>query len=80
MIIPIRCFTCNKIIADKYEYYLKKKQEVDSNSPSLIIDSNKIENGLVEKTEYGKILDDIGIHRYCCRRMFLGQVDIIEVI
>ena len=28
MIIPIRCFTCNKIIADKYQYYLDKKKKL----------------------------------------------------
>lgn len=80
MIIPMRCFTCNKLIADKYEYYLQKKKNIDKNNLSNIIDTNMIEDGLVQKTEYGIILDQIGLHRYCCRRMFLGQVDIIEVI
>ena len=27
MIIPIRCFSCGKLIADKYESYLKKVAE-----------------------------------------------------
>ncbi len=27
MIIPIRCFSCGKLIADKYEPYLKMKEE-----------------------------------------------------
>jgi DNA-directed RNA polymerase subunit N (RpoN/RPB10) len=80
MIIPMRCFTCNKLIADKYEYYLLKKKDIKKENLSNIIDTNMIETGLVQKTEYGKILDEIGLHRYCCRRMFLGQVDIIEII
>ena len=25
-----------------------------------------------------KILDDLGIERYCCRGVFLGHVDLIE--
>ncbi len=25
-------------------------------------------------------LDEIGIHRYCCRRMFLSHVDIVDTI
>ena len=25
-------------------------------------------------------LDDLGIKRYCCRRMFVGQVDLIDDI
>ncbi|MCG2872286.1 MAG: DNA-directed RNA polymerase subunit N [Sulfolobales archaeon] len=29
----------------------------------------------------GKVLDDLGVKRYCCRRMLLSHVDIIyEVI
>ena len=28
--------------------------------------------------DQGKVLDDLGLERYCCRAMFLGQVDLIE--
>ena len=27
MIIPIKCFTCGNVIADKYRYYLEKVRE-----------------------------------------------------
>jgi len=26
-----------------------------------------------------KVLDDLGIERYCCRTMFLGHVDLIDI-
>ena len=26
-----------------------------------------------------KVLDDLGLNRYCCRAMFLGHVDLIEI-
>ncbi|KAK7079232.1 DNA-directed RNA polymerases I, II, and III subunit RPABC5 [Halocaridina rubra] len=57
MIIPIRCFTCGKVIGNKWESYL----------------------GLLsaEYTE-GDALDALGLKRYCCRRMLLGHVDLIE--
>ncbi len=33
----------------------------------------------VEKGESKKdVLDDLGMHRYCCRQMFLGHVDLID--
>jgi len=36
-----------------------------------------------ERTNKGdnrkKILDDLGLERYCCRAMFLGHVDLIDV-
>jgi DNA-directed RNA polymerase subunit N len=30
--------------------------------------------------ERKKVLDDLGLSRYCCRQMFLGQVDLIETV
>lgn len=26
----------------------------------------------------GKVMDSLGVARYCCRRMLMGQVDLIE--
>ena len=28
MIIPIKCFTCGKVLADKYNYFLKRVREI----------------------------------------------------
>ena len=40
--------------------------------------------GYKDRVEKGEdpsnVLDDLGIERYCCRAMFLGQVDLIEEI
>ena len=30
--------------------------------------------------EAGKVLDELRLERYCCRAMFLGQVDLIDEI
>ena len=27
-----------------------------------------------------KVLDELGLERYCCRAIFLGQVDTIELV
>jgi DNA-directed RNA polymerase subunit N (RpoN/RPB10) len=44
MIIPVRCMTCGKLLADKYEYYerelLRKKLALNSDSDPLIININ----------------------------------------
>lgn len=35
----------------------------------------------VEKgEEAGHVMDSLGVKRYCCRRMLLGQVDMLEHI
>lgn len=34
----------------------------------------------IVKEQAGKVMDDFGMDRYCCRAMFLGQVDLIDTI
>jgi DNA-directed RNA polymerase subunit N len=35
---------------------------------------------VAEGEEPGKVLDELGLERYCCRALFLGHVDLIEQI
>lgn len=71
MIIPIRCKTCGKVIADKWEYYKEKCAELEKKPDN---DQDKYFIETYKKT----ILDDLGLDRYCCRTMILGHVDIID--
>ena len=75
MIIPVRCFTCGKVLADKYVYY---KNELQKNkTEDTIINVNA---KTVQQTTEGKTLDALGLKRYCCRRAMLSHIDLIEVI
>ncbi len=53
MIIPVRCFTCGKVIASAFEEY-KKRVYLDGEDPK-------------------KVLDELNIKRYCCRRTILSH-------
>lgn len=57
MMIPIRCFSCGKVIGDKYRRFLEL-----------------VSNGMDPRDA----LDEIGLKRYCCRRMVLTHIDIID--
>jgi len=35
---------------------------------------------VAEGEKPNKVLDELGLERYCCRSMFLGQKDYIELI
>lgn len=73
MIIPIRCVTCGKVLADKWEYFKKKCEELDAENMKKNPESKYF------KEPYKKeILDELGLDRYCCRRHMLGHVDIID--
>ena len=76
MIIPIRCFTCGKILADKYVYY-KKELDKSKNNEDTIINVNAKN---IQQTPEGKALDKVGLKMYCCRRAVLSHIDLIEVI
>ena len=57
MIVPVRCFSCGKIVGDKWEPFVKRVQAGERPSD---------------------VLDDLGLTRYCCRRMILSHVEIID--
>jgi DNA-directed RNA polymerase I, II, and III subunit RPABC5 len=80
MIIPVRCFTCGKVIGNLWEKYNEELQkgyndEVKTIKLKRIIDLQKNEES-VEK----KALDKLGINRYCCRRIMLSTVDMSDKI
>ena len=82
MIIPIRCFTCNKVIADKWDLYLSEiqKANIEEDIPNDKKKKFVSLKTLEEKTVEGKVLDKLGFNRYCCRRMFLSHVELCERI
>ena len=59
MLIPVRCFTCGNLIADKYDIY-----------------QTKLKVG--EDPE--KILNELKINRYCCRRMLVTTAETIQQV
>jgi DNA-directed RNA polymerase subunit N len=59
MIIPVRCFTCGKVVGARGEPFLARTRAGES--PRLV-------------------LDELGLKRYCCRRMLLSNADLIDEI
>jgi len=86
MIIPPRCFTCGTVIGDKWipfiETVLEEKQKsTDEVDTELDIDYIVVtDEGRIKKSIEGKVLDKLNMHKYCCRRMFLGNVHLITHI
>lgn len=86
MIIPPRCFTCGTVIGNKWtpfiESVIEEKQKSNENvETDLDIDYINInEEGRIKKSIEGKVLDKLNLHKYCCRRMFLGNVHLITHI
>lgn len=59
MLVPIRCFTCGKPIADKYATFRHLAEQGKNPADAM---------------------EELGLDRYCCKRMFLAQADLSEEI
>jgi DNA-directed RNA polymerase subunit N len=55
--IPVRCFTCGKVISTVWEDFKKRRDAGE---------------------DLGTLLTDLGVQRYCCRRMLLTHKEIID--
>jgi len=55
--IPVRCFTCGKVISTVWEEFKKRRDAGED--PAMV-------------------LTDLGVERYCCRRMLLSHKEIID--
>lgn len=58
-LVPIRCFTCGKLLGDKF---------------------SEMETRVKAGEDPGKVLDDLKVTRYCCRRMMITSVDLIDQV
>jgi DNA-directed RNA polymerase subunit N (RpoN/RPB10) len=68
MPIPIRCMNCGNVLSDLWRYYQKRTKELRGGQPAtlLILDETKL-----PKTAEGQVLDELSLHRYCCRKELL---------
>lgn len=78
MIIPVRCFTCGKVLANKWEWYREQVERLEKTQEEEKKDGNK--DNTFEATKTKEILDQLGLDRMCCRRHMLGHVDLIHLI
>jgi len=57
MLVPVRCFSCNKIVGGAYEEFVERKESGE---------------------DPAKVMDDLGIKRYCCRKIYVSHLDLID--
>ena len=84
MSIPIKCFTCGNVLANKYRYFqeevTKMKIEKGKSLPEIersdIFQMTYMNKNNIQKTPEGIVLDKIGLKNVCCRRHMLTHVDI----
>lgn len=83
MLIPVRCFTCGRVLGDKWIPYITEVQQQKNSSNEVVEDTLDLKyidvtKGKQEKSIEGEVLDKLNIHKYCCRRMMLTNVHLIS--
>ena len=76
MIITVKCFTCGKVLGNKYRFYQrevrKRKGEQDMKVDQVVY----LTEEFAEKTPEGEVMDLLKLNKPCCRRHMLTHVDI----
>ncbi len=62
MMIPVRCFTCGKVIGEHWDEFVERADIHEGDESAAAV------------------LDDLGIERHCCRRMFVSHTDLVDVV
>jgi DNA-directed RNA polymerase I, II, and III subunit RPABC5 len=76
---------CGNILADKWLFYQQKVKELRDQSSSSSSSSSSsytlyMDGKSVPDTPENKVLNALGLRRYCCRKHMLTHVDLIDKI
>lgn len=82
--IPVKCFTCGNVIANKYQYYIREVEKTKRDQASGLSDQDYsdlfrivyLTKDNAKKNPEALVLDKIGIKNVCCRRHMLTHVEI----
>ncbi len=86
MIGPVRCFTCHKVLGNKWLYYQREcAQLVNAPTAAETVAAADADNAPPQpassaKTPHGEILDRLGLTSMCCRTHMLTHVDLHKII
>ena len=87
MIIPVKCFGCGKVIADKWLAYSEKVEKLrakhaasNNNDTDTDTNTDTNTNTNIDPIHTKEIFESLNIERMCCKIHFLGHVDLIDKI
>jgi DNA-directed RNA polymerase I, II, and III subunit RPABC5 len=76
MLIPVKCFTCGEVLADKYRWYQIEVRKMKMSNDMTIEKVVYLTKETTDKTPEGQVMDKLKLDKYCCRRHMLTHVDI----
>lgn len=80
MALPIRCNTCGKTIGHLWETFFNEiNKDEDGNELTVKNDIFLTKDQLDKTTITEAIFKEIGIKKYCCKRMLLSSINTTDV-
>jgi DNA-directed RNA polymerase subunit N (RpoN/RPB10) len=76
MIIPVKCFTCGSVLADKFRYFQQEVRRIKIQKGTDVEKVVYLTKDTIDKTPEGVVLDNLKLTNVCCRRHMLTHVDI----
>lgn len=76
MIIPVKCFTCGNLLANKYLFYKKQVGLIKQAKNQENDEIQYLTKDVLDKSVEGEVLDQLNLTKPCCRRHMLTHVDI----
>ena len=76
MQIPIKCFKCGEVIANKWAYFKREVRKRKIQAGIQVDNVIYLTKENTEKTPEGEVLDLLKLNKICCRIHLLTHVDI----
>ena len=78
MIIPVKCYTCGKVLANKYRQgFVDEVRSRKAAKNQSIHKTTYLTTQNAAKTIEGDVLDELHLLDPCCRTIMLTHVDIL---
>jgi len=77
MIIPIKCYTCGCVLANKYRHYLKRLDELNNTNAKTNKPNNNfyVHNNTDTESAINIACKEMQLKR-CCKQIIMTHVDI----
>lgn len=72
--------TCGHVLADKWNWYAKECENIEDTEDAGGTSEDARDKKDSKPRSRGELLDKLGLTRICCRRHFLGHVDMMDLI
>lgn len=73
----MRCMNCGKVLADKWLKYQERLQELqgDAYGKRTYFDGSNL-----QETKEAAVMKELNVTRYCCKKVLLTHVDLVQRI